>query len=827
MKVKSYRSNQIGLQFRVWCPTFNRVRHRLFLLGSLPELGAWNIDAALEALPTTEIHIWKTEAALPASSSFEWVWLRTAPNRTGVEWERFNKRNRTVDCYSGTLHTIWGESDEVFVQSATCLELTTFLSIDDGYTLVLSGSTPSTGLWNLSNALPAKEFPKKSGYWKVQISFDSFANLDFKWAVVKEKDHSIVRIEEKLHHSIYGRRSWMRAVAPWMLPVVVVVDTSILTDPMDNVLGRTDIIVKERRKRQEEIVEWTKVSTKILLEEKKKAEAMGPRFSSSQETLGSLNASGSSEKTKVSSISREPSVDLPRQPTVSATGNLDDLISKREELVTRESKTERLTKQFSKTYMEQVHVLKGLGQTEVPSDPINLEGAAHNNCYLSDEVRPNSSHMGPLARRDSCVGTEVGLRPDKKSVATSMAVAAKIDAVTWYDSSHIAQDKTRKPADAGARHTDLKPERVRKQSGLLKISSNSKNWEKPLQDETSCSDCTHPLSLPRSEVKQVKSECPVSSCVPLDAASDTGFTDASSWLSSLTLVPRRDSSHTPAHCSAFDQHFTTDMDEGYSEAEEGSTLASMVERPAAQETPAPPAQETPAPPETDYFGDMIYGQGDYDLFINHDLEALNEDEEHLEWLALKIRTEDKSCTSKRGLGFELPPDHPILGCKSCSDDVFRASLADILGKVSLSQDYDLTSPTPPIPVPENIDTVLVSVTDDQRFSKNIENYNIDFSFGGAIKARSVARAMEERWGATQQQGQVDSFTADQNQTYFLPPEYSYKDVCYSFTDFCDAEDHEMTLEDHRARARELERAWGLSQGANTSIAEEISVSESS
>ncbi|GFO18152.1 hypothetical protein PoB_004465700 [Plakobranchus ocellatus] len=47
------QSKDIGVEFKVWAPTFNRVTHRLYLLGSLKELGAWAIEAALEAFPTT------------------------------------------------------------------------------------------------------------------------------------------------------------------------------------------------------------------------------------------------------------------------------------------------------------------------------------------------------------------------------------------------------------------------------------------------------------------------------------------------------------------------------------------------------------------------------------------------------------------------------------------------------------------------------------------------------------------------------------------------------------------------------------------------------
>ncbi|GFR98741.1 hypothetical protein ElyMa_002776300 [Elysia marginata] len=52
MKFNSYKSNEVGVEFKVWAPSFDRVTHRLYLLGSLKELGAWAIEEALEAFPT-------------------------------------------------------------------------------------------------------------------------------------------------------------------------------------------------------------------------------------------------------------------------------------------------------------------------------------------------------------------------------------------------------------------------------------------------------------------------------------------------------------------------------------------------------------------------------------------------------------------------------------------------------------------------------------------------------------------------------------------------------------------------------------------------------
>uniref|UniRef100_A0A2C9L1E1 CBM20 domain-containing protein n=1 Tax=Biomphalaria glabrata TaxID=6526 RepID=A0A2C9L1E1_BIOGL len=360
MKVKS---TEIVLQFKVWCPSFNRIRHRLFLLGSLPELGAWNIYDALEAHPTADNHTWQVDVIVPHESTFEWVWLKTGLNRTGVEWERSTKRNRTVGYFSGVLHSVWANSEEVYLQSATFAEVTTYLSIDDGYTLVLTGSTPTTGLWDLAKAVPAIEFPKKSGFWKALVSFDALTSLDFQWAVVKEKDFTSVRQQEKVKHSITGRRCWMRIVAPWMLQVTGIVDISIINDTLDTVHGRTSVIVRERRKRIEEIISWTNDSNHSYMEAKNARRNFHVTTSSSE----------SVERTKVSDIKRESSLNIIKQPAVRSNENLDELIQKNEERIVRETKTERFTKLLSDAYTELTNTLKGQGQTEMPPDPFTMD----------------------------------------------------------------------------------------------------------------------------------------------------------------------------------------------------------------------------------------------------------------------------------------------------------------------------------------------------------------------------------------------------------------------------------------------------------------------
>ncbi|XP_059156466.1 uncharacterized protein LOC131941294 isoform X2 [Physella acuta] len=520
MKIKSYLSNQVGIQFKIWCPNLNRVRHRLFLLGSLPELGAWNIDAALEAYPTPDIHVWKVEAAVPAMATFEWVWLRTAPNRTAVEWERTAKRNRTVDCFSGTVHTIWGEDDEVFHQTATCLELTTFININDGYTLVLVGSTPTTGLWNLNHAVTAKEFPKKSGYWKVNVSFDSFVNLNFKWTVVKERDHTNIKMQEKVQHSIYGRRGWMRAVAPWMQPTVVVLDTSVMADTFDDSLGRTDLVIKERKKRNKEIAEWTKTSNKMSTLPAKRLSDVLPRSrpSFSQENLRSHPGTPPilGDRPKVATLSR-PSSDTNHRPQA---GLLDELIQQKEKQV--RSRTERFTEQLSKTYTDDVTALKGAGQTQLQFDPLNIDlnnqvPLFDGGCCLlmfvrnqKDEVPrihySDSSDASSLSADDPEVST---VRDDSTStLVVSAGQMTPHQTVSEPGDSEQEKDLLIREIDlVGTRLTSLKEDNLVEASGVPVIEKNIKNiisdppptWSMLQEDNIAMT--RNPVITTRSKVK--------------------------------------------------------------------------------------------------------------------------------------------------------------------------------------------------------------------------------------------------------------------------------------------------------------------------------------
>ncbi|XP_059156464.1 uncharacterized protein LOC131941294 isoform X1 [Physella acuta] len=813
MKIKSYLSNQVGIQFKIWCPNLNRVRHRLFLLGSLPELGAWNIDAALEAYPTPDIHVWKVEAAVPAMATFEWVWLRTAPNRTAVEWERTAKRNRTVDCFSGTVHTIWGEDDEVFHQTATCLELTTFININDGYTLVLVGSTPTTGLWNLNHAVTAKEFPKKSGYWKVNVSFDSFVNLNFKWTVVKERDHTNIKMQEKVQHSIYGRRGWMRAVAPWMQPTVVVLDTSVMADTFDDSLGRTDLVIKERKKRNKEIAEWTKTSNKMSTLPAKRLSDVLPRSrpSFSQENLRSHPGTPPilGDRPKVATLSR-PSSDTNHRPQA---GLLDELIQQKEKQV--RSRTERFTEQLSKTYTDDVTALKGAGQTQLQFDPLNIGDLSASRLVtkLQDlTVTHSQDHLD--VNRLSQDHLDVS-RLSQDHLDVSRLSQEHLD-VNRLSQEHLDVNRL------SQEHLDVN--RLSQEHLDVNRLSQEHLDVNSMESFLSSYDESDVTLVPAG--KEGAYQCTVSKSLELSTSSDTGFTELTTTLrSGGTLMPQSGGHLPPALGRVYSQL----MDEGFSETTLMSNVdktivgvsnvdKTIVEVSNVDKTIVEVSNVDKTIVEVSNVDKTIVEVSNVDKTIVEvsnvdqlavlensaweqeaaDLRARAEtleltaaeadDCEHAEWLARRVQAEDLYCMSTHGLGLELPPDHPFIGSQAY-----------------MSQGHLVE------------ETLMVSA----------DRYDVISTWDELADARMIARQLEQDWGSGANSWQSGDCGTDGCQTEvegsqtWLDETWSVLQDC-QWSD-CHWSDSELNMTsppepsrrpplpvDERLEAQLLEKVWGES-----------------
>ncbi|GFR98735.1 hypothetical protein ElyMa_002776100 [Elysia marginata] len=86
---------------------------------------------------------------------FEWVWLKIHLKTKKVVWERPVKRNGIVGCFSGVLHSVWGEHEEVFLQSAAHVDVTTHKKVEEGYVLAVTGNVHTLGNWDLHRAIVA------------------------------------------------------------------------------------------------------------------------------------------------------------------------------------------------------------------------------------------------------------------------------------------------------------------------------------------------------------------------------------------------------------------------------------------------------------------------------------------------------------------------------------------------------------------------------------------------------------------------------------------------------------------------------------------------
>ncbi|BFZ05137.1 hypothetical protein BsWGS_08176 [Bradybaena similaris] len=816
----------VGIEFKVWAPQLTRVTKSLHLLGSLKELGAWNIDKALKAFPTPDLHVWKVEASLPAMSHFEWVWLTTNLNRGDVRWERSTKRNRTIDCFSGIIHTIWGDGDEVFLQSATCLEVTTFLHVDEGSTLVLTGSTPSAGEWNLHHAKPATEFPKHSGYWKIHVAFDALTNLEFKWAVVKEKDHGVLRMQEKLPHSIFGRRSWMRAVAPWNTPIVVVVDTPLLCDLTDTMRGRTDVIVKARKKRAEEIKTWL-----LQAENDKSWSVSGKQHNSRVQpaekpaTMAQLSLDTPLVGV-ASSTNPTPTFSNVSMLARAKTPDPDD-VKDRDVISASDKRVSLMYKKYKEDAAN--HAINGRGQRVVPTDKMNIGdfeiGAnMESSMMYGDVAEITAKHVVTPANLP--LHTVKCNSPDKQGRRQK----DKVSAQTHNGSLTSVVKNQETPLPLEGEHMLVK--------GSVCFDNDSNDEGMGLVNEVT------PLQV-------------LSQTVAETMPSDTGFTEMSSGVktnatnSESALV----SSQTTTYALAAEANIVSDGEDSRSdpanlEPHRSDNLNDgMVSFWELQ-------QHDLTPPWLDKDNGFYQG-GSGDLEADN-LAAWKDDDEHLQWLASKIEE------------YEEEEEGDVY----CNYTTFRSDLDDALSystvkfetnsgnenldfklKVSVDQKKRFESSSlnslrrhaPPRKTIEFKDEQQLQDAKKQELASSLsdfdhlhENYltpqailNLGAEEDAVIQKRLTARAMEEQWGASYMATEgtpVDVLPTHQPPKTYLENTYSVltafaegskgllsfdgnprRMAYYSLDELSDIFLPDADFTNHREKAHELEIMWGESQ----------------
>ncbi|GFR98730.1 hypothetical protein ElyMa_002775900 [Elysia marginata] len=148
----------------------------------------------------------------------------------------------------------------------------------------------------------------------------------------------------------------MKVAAPWMTTSAVVVDTLPLDDPLDNKMGRTDVIVKYRVKRLVEIRSW-----------------MAKARESLEFPRPFLPGTSTRASRSVSDIHMRPSqLDLKVCESLKALWTDSHDQSQRQD--------SRSTIQLKKSFrsLPPTFAIKGAGQTEMPTDTINaVAGCPH------------------------------------------------------------------------------------------------------------------------------------------------------------------------------------------------------------------------------------------------------------------------------------------------------------------------------------------------------------------------------------------------------------------------------------------------------------------
>lgn len=179
--------------FRMHCPPDNaRVREgiggicfsHVCILGSIPQLGSWDLEHSVNAVPSENFSKWEARVLIPVGSTFEWNWITTNKKKTKVLLWDPCRRSTAIGNIGGTIHTAWGRPAQAF-RSDTC-DVT--LSVDyhchAGQRLVISGAAPSLGSWDPQKGVIAREeFPPGSGRWTANLILEKVHRYEWKWVV--------------------------------------------------------------------------------------------------------------------------------------------------------------------------------------------------------------------------------------------------------------------------------------------------------------------------------------------------------------------------------------------------------------------------------------------------------------------------------------------------------------------------------------------------------------------------------------------------------------------------------------------------------------------
>ncbi|GAA1224234.1 carbohydrate-binding module family 20 domain-containing protein [Kitasatospora nipponensis] len=132
----------------------------LYLVGSIPQLGGWNPDAAIP-LAATGYPVWSATVPLPANTAFAYKYL-LKDAAGNVTWEPGDNRTATTTTSGATLDDTWGQGSSTGQVTVNFSENRTTVW---GQNVYLVGSIPQLGSWdpNAALALSSAAYPNWTG----------------------------------------------------------------------------------------------------------------------------------------------------------------------------------------------------------------------------------------------------------------------------------------------------------------------------------------------------------------------------------------------------------------------------------------------------------------------------------------------------------------------------------------------------------------------------------------------------------------------------------------------------------------------------------------
>ncbi|GHT61310.1 4-alpha-glucanotransferase [Bacteroidia bacterium] len=195
---------------------------KLYVVGSLPELGAWNnafakeLHYAGDGNWTLEIEPDSASLVLPFDFEYKYF-LRSEAGVVFEEWQKSHKlsvtdgskdyclmdnwlnRPQNLSFYSSAFAKSWFarsvRQGKAKINSKQKVRIQVFApEINDNQTLALVGNQPKLGNWNLEKALipDDKNFPE----WSFELDPASLIHpVEYKFCIIDKKDKSIIRWE--------------------------------------------------------------------------------------------------------------------------------------------------------------------------------------------------------------------------------------------------------------------------------------------------------------------------------------------------------------------------------------------------------------------------------------------------------------------------------------------------------------------------------------------------------------------------------------------------------------------------------------------------------